>query len=282
MSEVMEFHPAADIFPLMEGEEFDSLVADIKSNGLREKMDLYEGKIVDGRNRYRALKQLGIDPSADRSKYFRKAVYTHAVGGEIKPHEQNNDDRVRAYVISKNIHRRHLTAEQRRDLIGKLLEADPSKSDRQIGEMIKADHKTVGTVRAHKEATGEISPVEKRVGADGKRRKLARKSLAQTASRDAPVENIDKIPTEEEAEESYQQTLYDQACLLLESMTDSTRQKFFAHIKRKYPSVAAKLDRGRTTPLVNAVGKPYGENYDPNYRVKTPLTSIKRQATDRT
>jgi hypothetical protein len=40
------------------------------------------------------------------------------------------------------------------------------------------------------------------------------------------------MPTEAEAEESYQDTLYDQACLLLESMASETRQRFFAHIRK--------------------------------------------------
>ena len=167
----LEFHPLADIFPLMEGEEFDALVADLKANGLREKMDLYEGKIIDGRNRYRALRRLGIDPSADPSNYFRKAIYAHAVGGDIKSHEQTNDDRVRAYVISKNIRRRHLTAEQKRKLIGKVIAAEPEASDRQIAKQVKADHKTVGAIRKKNEATGEIPQLKKTTGADGKARK---------------------------------------------------------------------------------------------------------------
>src|SRR5207253_1860194 len=140
MSE-LQFHPLADLFPLMEGEDFDALVADIAANGLREKIDLYQGKIVEGRNRYLALQRLGIEPSADQKQYFRKAIYAHTVGGEIAPHEQSNDDRVRTYVISKNIHRRHLTAEQKRDLIAKVIAAKPEASDRQIAKQVKADHK---------------------------------------------------------------------------------------------------------------------------------------------
>jgi hypothetical protein len=44
------------------------------------------------------------------------------------------------------------------------------------------------------------------------------------------------MPTEEEAEESYQETLYDQAFLVLDSMAGSTRRKFFAALRDKYPA----------------------------------------------
>ena len=40
----LEAHPLANLFPLIEGEEFDTLVASIKRNGLREKIWLARGK----------------------------------------------------------------------------------------------------------------------------------------------------------------------------------------------------------------------------------------------
>jgi ParB-like chromosome segregation protein Spo0J len=48
-----EFHALANIFPPLEGEDFDALVADIKAHGLHEPVVLFEDKILDGRNRYR-------------------------------------------------------------------------------------------------------------------------------------------------------------------------------------------------------------------------------------
>jgi hypothetical protein len=193
MSTNLKFHPLADIFPLMEGAEFDALVADIKANGLREKIDLYEGKIVDGQNRYLALQRLEIDPSADPSKYFRKALYAHTTGGEIAPHEQNNDDRVRAYVISKNIHRRHLTPEQKRDLIAKLLKATPEKSDRQIAKAVKASHHTVETVRTKMEGRGQIAHVEKRIDTKGRKQPAAKKSAPKPPAKPQPVKSDPRI-----------------------------------------------------------------------------------------
>src|SRR5262245_66116447 len=59
----LEFHPLADLFPLMSAAEADELLVDLKKDhGLRDDIVLYEGKILDGRNRYLGCKALGITP----------------------------------------------------------------------------------------------------------------------------------------------------------------------------------------------------------------------------
>jgi hypothetical protein len=72
--------------------------------------------------------------------------------------------------LSANIHRRHLTAEQKRELIAKVLKAQPSKSNRTIAKQAKVDDKTVAVVRGKLEATAEIPQLTKTIGADGKTR----------------------------------------------------------------------------------------------------------------
>jgi ParB-like chromosome segregation protein Spo0J len=143
-----QFHKLADIFPLLDGAEFSELVADVKSLGLREPIVLYEGKILDGRNRYRACLEAGVEP------YFSSY--------------QGNDPA--GFIMSANIHRRHLTPEKKRELIANLLKAKPELSDRQISKMAKVDNKTVAPVRARMEATEEIPQLAKTIGADGKAR----------------------------------------------------------------------------------------------------------------
>jgi ParB-like chromosome segregation protein Spo0J len=59
---VTDFHPLADAFPLLEGREFMDLSDDIAANGLLNPVIIFEGKILDGRNRYRACLAAGVEP----------------------------------------------------------------------------------------------------------------------------------------------------------------------------------------------------------------------------
>src|SRR5262249_43093276 len=82
-----------------------------------------------------------------------------------------------AYVVSANIQRRHLTSEQKRDLIAKLLKAKPDMSDRQIGKMAKADGKTAASVRDELEARAEIPHVEKRKDSKGRQQRASKPAM---------------------------------------------------------------------------------------------------------
>lgn len=94
----MDFHPIADLFPLMKGVEFDEFVEDLRINGLREPITIYQGKILDGRNRWRACDATGVEPQFS---------------------EYRGDDPV-SYVVSLNCHRRHLTDDERAFVAAKI------------------------------------------------------------------------------------------------------------------------------------------------------------------
>lgn len=93
-----EFHPVAELFPLMDGKAFSDLVADIKTNGLKIPIWIHEGKIIDGRNRYRACKEAGVKPEF----------------------QEWNGERLIAFVCSLNLHRRHLDESQRGMIAAKI------------------------------------------------------------------------------------------------------------------------------------------------------------------
>lgn len=114
----MEFHEYANLFPMMQPDELQELVADIKSNGLIEPIVLYEEKILDGRNRYLACGEAGI-----------------------KPHfEYYKGDEPVSYAISKNLHRRHLTGSQKAGIGWKMkgpLMIEAKKRQGQINDIVE-------------------------------------------------------------------------------------------------------------------------------------------------
>jgi len=81
------FHPLCNIFPPLSDEAMSEFVADIKDNGLKDPITILNGQILDGRNRYMACGIAGVEPR-----------YVDFAG----------DDPI-AFVVSANIHRRHLT-----------------------------------------------------------------------------------------------------------------------------------------------------------------------------
>jgi ParB-like chromosome segregation protein Spo0J len=188
--DVLPIHPAAELFPLMTADELKALGEDIRKNGLQQAIIILsqrngEELLLDGRNRLDAMERAGIKFNLKRRKNGRLNLDILGEGEDVPfslfdlaytIHEGDVDHSdvdhsgvdPYAYVISANIHRRHLTADQKRDLIAKLVKASPKKSDRQIAETIKASPSTVGKVRKELEQTGDVSKLDRRTDSKGR------------------------------------------------------------------------------------------------------------------
>ncbi len=91
----LELHPLCTLFPRLAGAEFDTLRDDIVANGLRQPIVTLDGMILDGGNRYRACLDAGVKPT-----------FSKFSGGNIV-----------SFVLSANMHRRHLSAGQQAAIV---------------------------------------------------------------------------------------------------------------------------------------------------------------------
>lgn len=107
-----EHHPASELFPLMDDVGLAALIRDIRANGLQEPIVLWEGKVLDGRNRLRACERAGVEPR------FR---------------ELDTCDSPTAVVVSANLFRRHLSVSQRA-MVGALAKRELAKEAKQRQE----------------------------------------------------------------------------------------------------------------------------------------------------
>ena len=95
-------HPVASLFPMIDDDALNALAEDIKKNGQREPIlvafldgrELNEPVVVDGRNRFKACEIAGVEPEFSNDYV-------------MEPHE------IGPWVISHNLHRRHLTTSQK-------------------------------------------------------------------------------------------------------------------------------------------------------------------------
>lgn len=218
----LEYHPLANLFPLIEGKDFDEFCAGIKADGiLHDKIVLLEGKILDGRNRYRACMTTGV------TAHF-ETYNANLHGDPLK------------YVIGKNLHRRHLSDRQRASIAGKLAALAPGRpptvpegdepdaprpveetppiggvSAEQAGEMLNVAPRQVERARVvHEQGVPElrdaldrgdvpvsIAETVARLPEEEQRREVERRGLLPggnrsiMASRKEPGDSLDYFPT---------------------------------------------------------------------------------------
>ena len=139
-------HPLAECFPMLSDSELQELANDIKANGLRHDIVLFEGQIIDGRNRYAAC-QIEKIPIEDRLVNYE------------------GPDPI-GYVISVNLRRRHLDTGQRAAIVSELANAkvggrhSPNsvneKTGGQIAKEMHVSPTSVTTLRAIAKANPEV------------------------------------------------------------------------------------------------------------------------------
>ena len=152
-------HPAAELFPLMGEDELRELGEDIRKHGLCEGVALLDGELLDGRNRLDAMEMIGVKlVTGNGQPEWANIPFRNVKGADPV-----------AFVLSKNILRRHLTAEQRRELVEKLIKAAPSKSDRQIADECKSNRNTVGRIRVQLEQAGDVARSATRTDRKGRK-----------------------------------------------------------------------------------------------------------------
>jgi hypothetical protein len=136
-------HPLAATFPMIEGSAFEELKADIRKHGILEPIRLFQGMILDGRNRHSAAKAVGHPFAA---KDFKEWTGTLA--------------EAEAWVISTNFHRRQLTTAQKQEVIQKMIGKNPRLGDREIARLCGVSHSTVGAARERLSSSPEVRRYE--------------------------------------------------------------------------------------------------------------------------
>lgn len=191
--DLIKIHPACELLPPTTADELRALADDIKAHGLQTPVvfwctgercaepPLQTLELLDGRSRLDAMEAAGLPVVLpdDRVQFILPS-------DGVDPWQ---------FVLSANLMRRHLTREQKREVIDKLLQQRPELSDRAIAKLAGISDKTVGAVRRkvnaeipHKEGTSTNStacPGERREASGRKargRKAQPRSAAAQTTT----------------------------------------------------------------------------------------------------
>lgn len=148
-------HRLAGLIPQMSDVEFAELRDDITANGLKQPIVLFEGEILDGRHRYRACVDAGVEPE-----------FTEYDG-----------DTPASFVLSLNVKRRQLSKSQRAAIAALMLpelEAEAHRRMSTAGERgarsrwngdggvqnctTPSDHRNGRSAEFAAKAVGDVSP----------------------------------------------------------------------------------------------------------------------------
>jgi hypothetical protein len=195
---ILPVHPACEIIPEYDDAKLIELGRDIKaSGGMKIPIVVLvqpDGRhaLLSGRSRLDAMCHVGIKfeiQVTDGHMVIGAPGYDIPAPNEIAPDETFNPV---AFVLSADLHRRHLKNTEKRTITMKVIVTQPDLSDRAIARMTGLDGKTVKTVRQEVNANAEIPHYTDRVEATGRKargRKPTKVSIAK------PVDVTPTTPT---------------------------------------------------------------------------------------
>lgn len=182
----MQAHSVANLFPMMNSDEYAALVADIHQHGQREPIWLLEGQILDGRNRWQACRDLGIQPIT--REYTGPTDMAALVG----------------FVVSLNLKRRHLDKGQLAFValdIEKAL-AEEAKERQRLGGIDKVPQIFAEPIEAREQAAAIVGTNRQYVS-DAKKIAQQAPDLAEQVKRGAislpEAKKLAAIPEEDRA-----------------------------------------------------------------------------------
>jgi DNA-binding Lrp family transcriptional regulator len=183
----IDVHPAAELDPMMSDAELQALGKDIKKRGMINPVVIWREteQLIDGRSRLEAATRAGLLETDEQGRLclrtwdgLREIKMTSKAGAgnlyEIDPF---------SLVDSLNLHRRHLTPEQKTERIANKLKAQPDFSNRQIAEMTGTSHPTVAKVRRKLEQSGDVEKVSTSTDTKGRQQPVHK---SKTVSVKAP------------------------------------------------------------------------------------------------
>lgn len=151
-----KIHAAAELFPMLSEWELKELAADIQLNGLQVPLvRTKDGQLLDGRNRWLACEAAGVQP--------RWETY------EGDPFR---------YVVSANLHRRHLSDKQRAMIAAKLANLGIGANQWSEDDTVKQDEWLLSYIDSHGGAAKAVD-----IYADGEKAGHDRDALKRSRKR---------------------------------------------------------------------------------------------------
>lgn len=184
-------HPLSAAFPSMSDADFQALKDDIENNGQREPVIVLDGMVLDGWHRYRACVDLGI----------KATQFTYSEGDPV------------GFVLSHNLHRRHLSASQRAAAVvacnswapaHRTKKVEPSstlsKTNAELAKTANVTPRTITDAKAAHKA-GLTDAVKQGAMTAKEAAAVARGKPAEAPSKPAtkPKRTLDERPTEVQA-----------------------------------------------------------------------------------